>query len=201
MMGDDVCPESGFRLPLPKREDFDEEGRKTFDKRVGPGARSLRGLRGPSGIRLHSPRLTEYESFVSRYLRFEAGFSGRIRELAILVTAREMDSQFEWAAHEQEAIKEGLPPEIVEVVRLRKNLEGLPETEAAVIELGRQMFNRKKVDAETFALLLKIFGTRQLVDLVSLMTNYAATAFMLIAFNMQLDAGQKPPLPMLKQPS
>jgi alkylhydroperoxidase family enzyme len=38
---------------------------------------------------------------LNRYLRYDAGLGGRVRELAILITARELDSQFEWAAHEQ----------------------------------------------------------------------------------------------------
>ncbi len=195
-MPEDIYPESGFRLPLPKREDFDEEGKKIFDKRVGKGARSLRGLRGPSGIRLHSPKLAEYSNPLSKYLRFEAGFSGSVRELAILVAAREMDSQFEWAAHEPEALKEGLSRETVDVVKFRKSTAGLPETEALVIEFGRQMFGRKKVASAIFAKALKIFGPRQLVDLVSLMTNYSSTALMLAAFDMQLDPDQEPPLPV-----
>ncbi len=192
----DVCAESGFRLPLPKREDFDDEGKKIFDKRVGTGARSLRGLHGPSGIRLYSPKLAEYSSSVSRYLRFESGFSGRIRELVILVAAREMDSQFEWTAHEPEALKEGLPQEIIDIVKYRKSLEGLPETEAVIISFGREMFGNKKVDSETFARALKIFGPKQLVDLVHLMINYQGTATLLAAFDMQLDPGQQPLLPV-----
>ncbi len=192
----DVYPESGFRLPLPKREDFDEEGKKVFDKRVGKGARSIRGLRGPSGIRLYSPKLADYSNSVSQYLRFETGFSGRIRELAILVTAREMDSQFEWAAHEPEALKEGLPKEIIEIVKHRKSVEGVSDTEAVIIQLGRQMFGKKNVDPETFARAIKIFGPRQLVDLVSLMTNYQGTATLLTVFDVQLDPGQKPLLPV-----
>ena len=36
-----------------------------------------------------------------------------------------------------------------------------------------------------------------LVDLVALMGNYAATAALLAAFNMQLDAGTEPGLPPL----
>jgi 4-carboxymuconolactone decarboxylase len=39
---------------------------------------------------------------------------GRVRELAILTTARELDSQFEWAAHEPEALGEGISREIIE---------------------------------------------------------------------------------------
>ena len=192
----DVFPESGFRLPLPKREDFDEEGKQIFDKRVGTGARSLRGLRGPSGIRLYSPKFADYSNSVSQYLRFETGFSGRVRELAILVTAREMDSQFEWTAHEPEALKEGLPMEIVDVVKYRKSPAGLPEPDATIIQLGREMFSKKKVTSETFARAAKNFSPKQLVDLVSLMTNYQGTAVMLTTFDIQLDPGQKPMLPM-----
>jgi len=38
------------------------------------------------------------------------------------------------------------------------------------------------------------FGRRALVDLVALMGNYAATAALLTAFDMQLDPDQTPPL-------
>jgi hypothetical protein len=43
---------------------------------------------------------------------------------------------------------------------------------------------------------LRQFGRRSQVDLVALMGNYAATVAVLAAFNMQLDPGQAPPLPM-----
>jgi hypothetical protein len=41
---------------------------------------------------------------------------------------------------------------------------------------------------------LRQFVRRALVDLVALMGNYAATAVLLTAFDMQLDPGQPPPL-------
>jgi len=195
-MPKDIYPESGFRLPLPKRDDFNDYGEKVYDKIVGPGSRTLTGLQGPSGIRLHSPRLAEYVYTLNQYLRFESGFSGQIRELAILVTAREMDSQFEWAAHEPVAVKEGLAQEIIDVVKYRKGVEELPETEAVVIQFGREMFRQKKVTSETFARALKIFGPKQLVELVALIALYSATAVELNAFDMQLHPGQKPLLPL-----
>ena len=40
------------------------------------------------------------------------------------------------------------------------------------------------------------FGRRALIDLVALMGNYAATAALLTAFDMQLDPGTEPGLPM-----
>jgi 4-carboxymuconolactone decarboxylase len=191
----DIHADSGFRLPLPRREDLDDGARKIYDALVEPNSRSLVGLRGPGGIRLHSPRLAEVSSPVNRYLRWEAGFSGRVRELAILVTAREHDSQFEWVAHEDEALREGVPRAVVDIVKHRRPVEGLAETDAVVIQLGRELFGRRRVSSETFARALAVFGRRGLVDLVSLMGQYAATAALLCALDIQLHPGREAPWP------
>ncbi len=116
-----------------------------------------------------------------------------------LVTARENESQFEWAAHEPAARSAGLAAEVIDIVRHRRATDGLGETEAVVIALGREIFARRRVAPETFAAALRLFGRRGLVDLVSLMGQYAATAAILIAFDQQLGPGQEPPLPDTKE--
>ena len=194
-MPSDIDPQSGFRLPLPKREDLDEAGRKAYDRAATPGT-SLAGLQGPAGVRLYSTKTTEQMHAINQYLRFQAGFTARIREIAILATAREMDSQFEWCAHEPEALKEGVAPAVIDVIKYRKSTAGLDETEATVIELGRQLFRDHKVTPELFANAKALFGPHKLVDLVLLMGNYAGTAALLAAFDMQLPAGRKPLLPI-----
>jgi L-methionine (R)-S-oxide reductase len=55
---EDIDPESGCRLPLPRRDDLDAAGQATFDRLADPAGGSLRGLRGPGGIQLHSPELS-----------------------------------------------------------------------------------------------------------------------------------------------
>ena len=152
-------------------------------------------LKGPSGIQLHSPQYSKYARPVNYYLRFEAGFTPHVREVAILTTARECDSQFEWAAHEPEALKEGIAPALIDVIRHRAPLAGVDPADATIIALGREMFGARKVSAATYAAALKQFGRRGLVDLVALMANYAGTAAVLTAFDMQLDPGTKPGLP------
>jgi len=191
----DIDPESQCRLPLPRRDDLDAESQRTYDSLADPRGGSLRGLRGPGGIHLHSPDLARHTRGLNRYLRQEAGLGGRLRELAILVTARELGSQFEWAAHEAEARREGLPDEVIEIIRHRRDAVRLDEADAVIIELGREIFTARKVSPATFARALKLFGRRKLVDLVALMGNYAATAATLTAFDMQLDTDQPPPLP------
>ena len=194
-MPSDIDPKSGMRLPLPKREELDEAGQKAYDRGTTPGA-TIAGLQGPSGIQLYSPKTAANVAALNRYLRFEAGFSPHVREVAILATAREMDSQFEWVAHEPEALKEGVPQNTIDVIKHRRSTEGLDEIDALIIELGRQLWRDHKVKSETFAKLKAIFGPNKLVELVMLMGNYAGTAALLSAVDMQLHAGKRPMLPI-----
>jgi 4-carboxymuconolactone decarboxylase len=194
-MPSDIDPQSGFRLPLPKREDLDEAGRKAYDRGIAPGA-TIAGLQGPAGIQLFTPKIAAHMQAINKYLRFEAGLTPRVREIAILTTAREMDSQFEWVAHEPEALKAGVEQRVIDVIKLRNSTAGLDETDALVIELGRQLWRDHKVTSDTFARLKALFGPNKLVDLVLLMGNYAGTAALLTAVDMQLHAGKMPLLPI-----
>ena len=142
------------------------EGQRIYDDLADPKSGTIRGLRGPGGILLHSPELSRRTRPLNRYLRHEAGLGARVRELAILTTARELDSQFEWAAHEPEAIGEGISREIIEVIKHRRDTSDLDAADAIVIELGREIFGARKVTSETFAQALQQFGRRSLVDLV-----------------------------------
>ena len=195
MQHDDIDPDSQCRLPLVDRASLDPGGQAMFDAHMKGG--SIRGLRGPGGVKLHSPKLAQLSAPAARYLRVEAGYSGRVREVAILITARCCDSQFEWAAHENEALKEGVPRETIEAIRLGGPLDALDPTDAIIIQLGREAFLSRKVTPETYRRAHDVFGTRALVDIASLMGNYAGTAAMLTVFDMQLDEGVNPPLPVL----
>jgi 4-carboxymuconolactone decarboxylase len=191
----DIHPESLCRLPLRRREDMDEPGRRFYDAVVGPQSRTLVGLRGPSGIWLHSPALGERMRVVNQYLRFETGLDRRLTELAILVTARELDHQFEWTAHEPAALAEGLSQEIIDVVKHRRPIAGLGPREAVIVGFGREVFGERKVRSETFSRAVELFGREGVVNLAALMGNYAMTAVMLNAVDQQLHPERRPLLP------
>ncbi len=191
----DVDPQSRFRLPLPKKEDMDDYGKKVFDKLLDPSRPSLAGLQGPTGIRLWSPHIAEAMGDANAYLRSGTGFGDRLTEIAVMTTAREMDNQFEWTAHEVSGLKAGVEPAIVDIIKYRKPVTGLGEKETVVIKFGRELFGQRKVSSPTFAEALRLFGRRGVVDLVSLMAHYSATSALLNAFDMQLPEGQKPLLP------
>jgi len=198
----DIYPESGCRLPLPRREDMDADGQAVLDSlvaakdskvrgRAGPGV----GLKGPMGIQLYSPKYAEAAHHLNYYLRFHSGIAGATRELAILVAAREMDHQFIWTVHEPMARCEGVDDAVIDLVRHRKDVAGLAEEQAVVILLGRESIGARKVSPETFERGNKLFGPRQLVDLVGLFSQYVAGAVFLNVFDMQLPDEQTPLLP------
>ena len=178
---DDIHPDSRSRLPLIQRP---------TPASATPPALYSRPLApegtGPAHIRRHGAGLKSLEASAGR----------RLMELAVLVTAREHDAQYEWTMTEPAALKDGLEPAIIDVVRLRKPVTALAEKDAALIELGREVFRKHMVSAQTYARALKAFGEQDLVDVIDLMAQRTADEVLLIAFDQQLFPDQKPLLPI-----
>jgi 4-carboxymuconolactone decarboxylase len=186
----DVYADTGNRLPAIKREDLDDAGKKLLDGR-GP-ADSF----GPGAIRMYSFPVAEHMEGVNDFLRHKSGLDPRLVELAILVTAREMDSEYVWTAHEPQGLKVGLPPATVDIVRFRKSTEGLPEKDAVIIQLGRETIGKHHASSEVAAQALNLFGKQGAVNYVSLMGDYASTAILLNAFDQHVRPTDKPLLPI-----
>jgi 4-carboxymuconolactone decarboxylase len=186
----DVYADTGNRLPAIKRDDLDDAGKKLFDARLP--ADSF----GPGAIRLYSPPVADHMGAVNGYLRYKSGLDPRLVQLAILVTARESDSEYEWTAHEPQGLKAGLQPEVIDVVRFRKSTDGLAEKDAVIIQLGREVMGKHHVSSEVAARALNLFGKQGLVNIVSLMGDYAATAILLNAFDQHVRPTDKALLPI-----
>lgn len=182
----DVYPDSRSRIPLAKREELDEDGKKAYDRRAAADTTSLAGLAGPGALRLHG----------SGEKNLGAGLGRRLQELARLVVSREMDQVFEWTVHEPVALKHGLDPGIIDVVRYRKPLDGIPDKEKAIIQIGREVFQKHKVSSQTFAFALKHLGKKDLIDLCDLMGRYTTTAILLHTVDVHLPYDRKPLLPV-----
>jgi 4-carboxymuconolactone decarboxylase len=193
----DIDPESRNRLPVVKRDDLNDVGKALFDKTVEDfrTGRSLAGFQGPNGIVLHSPGLAEGDRRRADYLRFESRLGRRLYEVAILVTARELNQQFEWTAHEPAALAAGVERAVIDAIKFRRPLTGLQAKDAVLIRLGREVIRMHAVQSSTMAEALRLFTRQDLVDAVSVMGHYAGYAILLDAFDQQLAPGQTPLLP------
>ena len=187
----DVDPVSRNRLPLPTRADMtNDEERKIFDEMAKRAA----------ATRLYSPIVAKALDDAHGYEKFNAELGSRLLQIAVLVTAREIDSQFEWTQWEEHGLLTGqkslVEPAIMDTIKYCKPVVGLGPKETVIINFGRELLGpQRKVSSRTFAEALRLFGRRATVDLVEVMALYQATATELNAFDGQLRPGQKPLLP------
>jgi len=181
----DVNHQSRGRLPLVNRAELDDKGKVSYDRYMSPESTSLAGIQGPGGIRLHI-----------NADKVPKKMNNKIRELIRLVTAREMDQQFEWTMHEPVAVKEGLDPEIIDIVRYKRSLRGVSEPEASVIQMGREVFQEHKITSETYSRLTKYFSTTDLIQMTELIGNGMNSFSLLYMFDVHLPYDRPPLLPV-----
>ena len=199
----DVVSDSWARLPLPRREQLDLDGQRAFDVIVAPGSRYESGLRGPVAMWVYSPLMAEHIFPASSYLRFGTEKDQRLTELAILATAREVRSQYEWTSHEPAATRAGLEPAIVALVKNRTDLDtagdvpGLGAHEQTIIRFVREVVSEEKLSSSTFGRARELFGERGVMDLASLVGYYGFVNTTLKTFDVQLAPGRERLLPDL----
>jgi 4-carboxymuconolactone decarboxylase len=147
---------------------------------------------------IHVPELIKRGEHLRAYLRGdESSLPANIRELGMLVTAREMDCQFIWNAHAAQGRRSGLSDALVDGLRDKKELSALSPSESAVIDYGREFFRTHRVSETTFNEAMSQFGTRGLVELTTMMGYYSCLAFNINAFEVGLPEGiAELPLPV-----
>lgn len=192
----DVYPDSLSRLPPLIRENLNGTQQQAYDALMAPRSRlNLAGIKGPNGVNLRMPKLAKHMGDANRMLRSELGLDAGLVELSILATAREMRSQFVWAMHEPVALEVGVPAATIDRIRHGLPLLGIPEKEAALINIAREAVGAKKVRSETYAKALALFGEEDLLHYSMLISNYAQNAIMLCIVGQELHDHQSPGLP------
>ena len=199
---DDIILETMARLPHVNREALDDVGRQAYDTFVRPGTGYENGPRGPVAMWLHSPVLAEAIFDVRQRVRYGTTKDQRLTELIILSTAREIDHQYEWSAHEPLAQAAGLEQEIIDVIKYRRDLAELPSiaglgaTERLLVQFTRELVSEEKVSSETYMQAIEQFGSEGLMDIVGLIGYYNFVAMTLKAFDVQRPIGTELLLPM-----
>ena len=180
------------RLPIATRESIPQDQREAFDEivqRLGSVPQY-----GPGSVMIHVPEASRLATGLNDYLRNHSSLPKKIQELAMLVTAREMDCQHIWNAHAGSARGAGVPDGLVDGLRDRSELAGLAADEEAVVNLGREFFRTHKVSRGAFQAALEQFGERGVVELTLTMGNYSLLSFAINAFDTDLPPNRTEPL-------
>ncbi len=179
------------RLTMLAPEDMSDAQRRVADE-ITSGPR--RRLAGPFNAWLRSPELADRAQKLGAFLRFGTSLSKRLKELAILVTARHWNAQFEWHAHEPEALDGGLDPDIIAAIRARRRPDFTNADEELVYQVSRALHEDHRIDDALYARSIETLGEGGTAELVGLLGYYTLVSMTLNAFDVPLPDGVAPPL-------
>lgn len=184
----DIHPVTLSRLPPVTPEDLDEEGRRLLAARP-----DFRPAPGPTHITIYSPR--------ERDLGIPTGetspVGARLFQLAVLITAREIDQQYEWSAHEPAGRRQGLEQSVIDVVKYDRDVASLAERDATLITFGRALFREHRVSSELWQNMVDLFGYQHTIQLMAIMGEYFRVGLMLNAVDQHLPPEREALLPAL----
>jgi 4-carboxymuconolactone decarboxylase len=152
------------------------------------------GMNGPFNVTLRSPEVGD----AAQKLRFHSTLPKKLNEMAIIMTGRFWNAQYEWSAHKKAAIAAGLSPAIVDAIAAGKRPTGMQPDETVIYNFANELLQKREVSDASFAAAVKMFGERGAVDLTGVMGYYCFVSMMLDIDRYPLPDGEKPELKPLK---
>jgi 4-carboxymuconolactone decarboxylase len=176
------------RVPYVEREELNAEGQEIYDRirkdrNVPTVSLQFRGL-------LHSPKAAGYLTSMGAQLRFQSAMPENLKELAIILVAREWNSGIEWTGHAVLAARAGVSDASIEAVRTGKAPTGLTADEQAIARFVHELIRRKDVPDNVFAAAHKLLGTKGIVDLTLTCSYYTALSLAQIALKLEMEPGK-----------
>jgi len=152
------------------------------------------GLNGPFNVTLRSPEMGDIAQKLGAQLRFHSSLPNRLNELAIIMTARFWNAQYEWSAHRKNAQAAGVSPAVIEAIAAGKQPKFDKSDEEIVYNFGRELLYKKQVSDAAFKAVVDKFGERGAVDLTGVIGYYCFVSMMLNIDRYPLPNGEKPEL-------
>src|SRR5262249_61618769 len=137
-----------------------EKDQSIFDSIVA----SRGAVQGPFTMFLHSPELAGRLAHLGAYVRFEGSLDMRVRVLAAMTVARELEAQYVWGAQTGGARKLGVPESTITAIR-ESSSRGIPAEDAQIVDFTRQLMRKHRVDEATVTTLIGRFGTDGFIQL------------------------------------
>src|SRR3979490_2932956 len=107
------CP---GETPMSRVPDLAQSEMTAEQKRIHDEIASKRhgNVRGPFAIWLRTPAIAERGNQFGNAIRVAGKLDKRLFELMVLIVARHWSAPYEWFAHEDQALKEGVSPVVGE---------------------------------------------------------------------------------------
>jgi 4-carboxymuconolactone decarboxylase len=151
-------------------------------------------VRGPFIALIHNPELARRLQRLGEHLRWEGKLPPKLKELAVLVTARRWTCQHEWVMHSKLALDGGVAGETVEAIAANREPSNLSEEERAVYAFCRDVHATGRASDAAFAAIERRFGLDGALELIALNGYYTLMAMVLNNAGLPLPGNVEPPL-------
>jgi 4-carboxymuconolactone decarboxylase len=159
-----------------------------------------RGANGPFNVLLRSPEVGDLGQQFGGAMRFRTGLPKDVSEVVIITTGRFWAAQYEWNAHKNAALQNGVNPAIVDSIATGKRPAGMaPDMELAYNLIDELLTTHQVTDA-TFNAAKNKYGERGVVDIVGLSGWYGLVSMLLNVDRYPLPPGVQPGLKPLENP-
>jgi 4-carboxymuconolactone decarboxylase len=166
------------------KNDVPAEHHKIVDAIVA----SRGGVQGPFTMLLHCPPLAERVMHLGAYVRFEGKLDHRVRVLAAMVAARELEAAYVWGAQTGSARRQGVPDSTIAAIR-DQHSRGMPAEDAQIVDFTRNLIRKHRVDAATVDALRQRFGDEQFIELTGTIGYYSMLAMTVNACELEARPG------------
>ncbi len=130
---------------------------------------------------LHSPPLADGWNTLLGAVRTQLSLADDLREMVILRVAALNGAEYEWRAHEPEALRAGLSPAQVEALRAGAGTEALTAVQRACLAYTDAMTRDVAVGEPLFTALRAHLNERELVELTATVGAYNLVSRFLVA--------------------
>src|SRR5216683_6413742 len=162
------------------------EQRTFADKEIAGGRKPETG---PFNIYLRSPEMAELSRPLSDYLRFKAPSARKLKEIAIMLTARYWGGQYVWYSHRQQALDAGLSPAFISAMAAGERPAEMSADEAAVYDFATELLQTRQVSDASFKNMVDRFGERGVVETVGLMGHFHMLTMLFVVDRYPVPAG------------
>lgn len=170
--------------PITSKDQVPASDHATVDAIV----RSRGAVQGPFTMFLHCPELAGRLAHLGAFVRFEGSLDMRVRVLAAMTVARELDAVYVWGAQTGGARRLGVPETTITAIR-EKHSRGLPPEDAEIVEFTRRLLREHRLDDASVKSLRQRFGDDGFIQLTGAIGYYSMLAMTVNACELEAGPG------------
>ena len=159
------------RIAILKREEMNDDQGRVYDEIEAAGG----PLGGPYWAYIRRPELMRLCQDLGNYFR-ASELSDRERQIAVLTVIRHWDGNYPWAVQVRNSLASGVDQETVDAINARQAPDLPDPRERMAYEVASELTANHRLSDATYSQAEELYGTAQLVDLISVVGYFGMVA-------------------------